>query len=74
MKLPFLVPNWLAKVLFVLLLASSALLSPAIALLCGIVFAIFVGNPFSRFSKRCSKLALQVAVVGLGFGMSLLWA
>ncbi len=71
MKLPFLVPNWLAKVLFVLLLASSALLSPAIALLCGIVFAIFVGNPFSRFSKRCSKLALQVAVVGLGFGMNL---
>ena len=71
MKMTLTLPVWLVRVLFVAMLACSAFLSPAVALFCGIVLAIFVGNPFPAFSKRCSKIALQASVVGLGFGMNL---
>ena len=59
------------KILFVLLLTVSAFLSPALSLLMGIVMALVLGNPFPAFSKKASKKALQVSVVGLGFGMNL---
>jgi uncharacterized integral membrane protein (TIGR00698 family) len=59
------------KVLFVALLCASAFVSPAIALLMGIILALIFGNPFPKFSKKGSKIALQVSVVGLGFGMNL---
>ena len=59
------------KVLFVALLCASAFVSPAIALLMGIILALICGNPFPKFSKKGSKIALQVSVVGLGFGMNL---
>ena len=54
-----------------LLLCLSAFLSPAFSLLTGILMALIVGNPFPAFSKKASKIALQVSVVGLGFGMNL---
>lgn len=59
------------KILFVLLLAISAFMAPALSLLMGIVMALVIGNPFPAFSKKASKKALQVSVVGLGFGMNL---
>ena len=59
------------KVLFVALLCASAFVSPAIALLMGIILALIFGNPFPKFSKQGSKIALPVSVVGLGFGMNL---
>lgn len=59
------------KVAFIVLLCASAFLSPAVALLLGIVMALAFGNPFPKFSKKGSKIALQVSVVGLGFGMNL---
>lgn len=59
------------KIIFVALLALSAFLSPALSLLMGIVMALVLGNPFPLFSKKASKKALQVSVVGLGFGMNL---
>lgn len=71
MKLNLTLPSWLPTALFVVLLPLSAILSPAVALFCGIMLAIVVGNPFPKFSKRCSKIALQASVVGLGFGMNL---
>lgn len=37
----------------------------------GIILALIFGNPFPKFSKKGSKIALQVSVVGLGFGMNL---
>ena len=37
----------------------------------GIILALICGNPFPKFSKKGSKIALQVSVVGLGFGMNL---
>lgn len=59
------------KVAFIVLLCASAFVSPAVALLMGIVLALAFGNPYPKFSKKGSKIALQVSVVGLGFGMNL---
>lgn len=61
----------IAKILFVLLAVASVFVSPAIALFAGIVLALLLGNPYPVFSKKVSKYLLQVAVVGLGFGMNL---
>lgn len=45
--------------------------TPALALLIGLIFAVSFGCPFTTFNKKGSKLLLQAAVVGLGFGMNL---
>ena len=63
--------SMIVKIVFLALLALSAFLSPALSLLMGIVMALVLGNPFPVFSKKASKKALQVSVVGLGFGMNL---
>ncbi|NDV59902.1 YeiH family protein [Bacteroides sp. 519] len=57
--------------LFILLFIGSAFVAPAISLFAGIVFALLFANPYSKASKKVSKYLLQVAVVGLGFGMNL---
>ncbi|HUX43991.1 MAG TPA: putative sulfate exporter family transporter [Terracidiphilus sp.] len=54
-----------------LILASSGLLSPPLALAAGLVYGFSVVHPYSLDAKRLSKLLLQVSVVGLGFGMNL---
>ena len=56
---------------FIALIIASAFLSPAIALFCGIAFALALNNPYPKQTKKSSKYLLQVAVVGLGFGMNL---
>lgn len=61
----------MVKVAFIILLCISAFLSPALALLVGILMALICGNPYPKFAKKASKKALQVSVVGLGFGMNL---
>ncbi|MDE6861724.1 MAG: putative sulfate exporter family transporter [Alistipes sp.] len=61
----------LARIVFIGLLAASALLSPALALFAGIALALTLGNPYPSFAKRASKIALQASVVGIGFGMNL---
>ena len=61
----------ITKSVFVILLAASVFVSPAIALFAGIFLALTLENPFPTFSKKVSKYLLQVAVVGLGFGMNL---
>ena len=62
-----------SRSLFLLLLAGSATpwISPPIALALGLVFALFVGNPFREKSGKWAKVLLQIAVAGLGFGMTL---
>lgn len=57
--------------LFIALIVASAFLSPAIALFVGILYALLLKNPYPKQTKRVSKYLLQVAVVGLGFGMNL---
>jgi len=59
------------RYLFIALLLASAFLSPAIALFAGIAFALIFKHPFLSHSKKLSKHLLQIAVVGLGFGMDL---
>ncbi len=58
------------RILFVLLLAGSLFVSPALSLFAGILMALTLGNPFPTWSKRISKHLLQYCVVGLGFGMN----
>jgi len=45
-------------------------MSPALALLAGLVFAFALPMPFPKFNKKGSKYLLQASVVGLGFGMN----
>jgi uncharacterized integral membrane protein (TIGR00698 family) len=52
-------------------LAASGLVSPAIALLAGLVFGLTVIHPFQSESRYSTKFLLQGSVVALGFGMNL---
>lgn len=63
----------IAKITFLLLagLCLAPFMSPPIALGLGIVFAIFVGNPYPKQTAKVQKLLLQACVVLLGFGMDL---
>lgn len=45
--------------------------SPALALGSGIVFGLMGINPWPRYSAQASRILLQSAVVGLGFGLPL---
>jgi len=61
------------RIAFLLLAAFSLTpwASPALALTLGAAFVLLLGNPWPRQTSRASKTLLQVAVVGLGFGMPL---
>lgn len=54
-----------------MILAASGLLSPPVALACGLVYGFTFAHPFHIEAKQLSKFLLQVSVVGLGFGMDL---
>ena len=45
--------------------------SPPLALLAGLIFGAISTHPYKSESRRLSKVLLQSAVVGLGFGMNL---
>jgi uncharacterized integral membrane protein (TIGR00698 family) len=60
------------KIFFVgLIVAASGLISPAIALLGGLIYGFTLTHPFHVESKRLAKFLLQASVVALGFGMNL---
>jgi len=61
------------KIIYVLLLIFCFLpfVTPPIALLTGLVFALICGQAHPKFNKKSSKYLLQFSVVGLGFGMNL---
>lgn len=54
-----------------LILAASGFVSPAFALLGGLIYGLALAHPFHAESKRLSKFLLQASVVALGFGMNL---
>jgi uncharacterized integral membrane protein (TIGR00698 family) len=54
-----------------IILAASGLLSPPVALTCGLAFGFLTSHPFHTESRNLSRILLQVSVVGLGFGMNL---
>lgn len=62
-----------ARIVFFLglVLSASSLLSPALALLAGIVFALVFTHPYEAAGRKYSRVLLQASVVGLGFGMNL---
>ena len=56
---------------FNLIAGLSFSITPAIALLLGLIYALIFKCPFPKFNKKTSKYLLQVSVVGLGFGMNI---
>jgi uncharacterized integral membrane protein (TIGR00698 family) len=61
------------RIIFLLLALASLTpwVSAAVALLCGIAFAIGIGNPFAALTKKWTSRTLQISVIGLGAGMNL---
>ena len=53
------------------ILAASGLISPAIALLGGLIYGLIFAHPFLAESRELTKFLLQGSVVALGFGMNL---
>jgi uncharacterized integral membrane protein (TIGR00698 family) len=64
--------EFLRKTAFILaaLFALSPFADPPLALLTGIILALFAGNPFPELTGRYTRALLQYSVVGLGFGMN----
>jgi uncharacterized membrane protein YadS len=59
------------ETIFIILLFLVPFLTPATALLSGLIVAFTIGNPFVQHNKIFTKILLQASVVGLGFGMNL---
>ncbi|WCT11740.1 YeiH family protein [Mucilaginibacter jinjuensis] len=60
------------KVIFIfgIALCLTPFISPAVALLMGLVVAQFIGHPYLHLNHKATHILLQVSVVGLGFGMN----
>jgi uncharacterized integral membrane protein (TIGR00698 family) len=54
----------------VVILCLFSIISPAIALLLGVLIVNVFGNPFIAFNHKAITYLLQFSVVGLGFGMN----
>ncbi|MCL2726460.1 MAG: putative sulfate exporter family transporter [Polyangiaceae bacterium] len=62
----------LPRVVFLALLAFTAILSPPLALALGIAFGMLSPHhPYAAASRKWSKQLLQISVVALGFAMNL---
>ena len=61
-----------SKVVFItgVALCLTPFVSPAIALLMGLIIAQFTGHPYLHLNHKATHLLLQISVVGLGFGMN----
>ena len=53
-----------------LIAGMPVIITPAIALLLGLIYALTLKCPCPKFNKKTSKYLLQASVVGLGFGMN----
>ncbi len=64
------------KILFIILagLCLTPWVSPAIALLMGLVIAQTTGQPFKQLNSKATGLLLKISVIGLGFGMNIISA
>jgi uncharacterized integral membrane protein (TIGR00698 family) len=61
-----------SKIIFVIgiALCLTPFISPAMALLMGLVIAQFTGHPYLHLNHKATHWLLQASVVGLGFGMN----
>ncbi|MEJ8756006.1 putative sulfate exporter family transporter [Pontibacter sp. H259] len=55
----------------VLAILFTTFLSAPLALFVGLIMGLLIGNPWQKHTSVASKYALQIAVVGLGFGIDL---
>ena len=46
--------------------------APGAAVFCGILFALFIGNPFEKWTGKLTSNLLGLAIVGMGCGMNFL--
>lgn len=72
-SLPFLeVTKTTQQIIFglLVLVCLSGFVSPPVALLLGLIVANVTGHPFLHLNARTINVLLQLAVVGLGFGMN----
>lgn len=46
--------------------------APGIAVLAGIAFSVFIGNPLQRYTSKMTSQLLGATIVGMGFGMNLI--
>src|ERR1700751_4886615 len=62
-----------SRIVFVLglLAALSGFVTPPLALALGLAFGLLFAHPYPKQSTKFSKYLLQLAVIGLGFGMNL---
>lgn len=60
------------KVIFIICtaLCLTPFISPALALLMGLVIAQIIGHPYLHLNHKATHWLLQISVVGLGFGMN----
>lgn len=54
-----------------LIVCLFPILSPALALLLGLILAQLMENPFIRLNHKAANWLLKISVVGLGFGMNI---
>lgn len=61
-----------SKLVFIagIVLSCTPFISPAIALVMGLLIAQFTGHPCLHLNHKATQLLLQFSVVGLGFGMN----
>ena len=69
---PFTLNLTAQKIIFFLGIALCFVpfISPALALLMGLLMAQTIGHPYLHLNHKATHLLLQVSVVGLGFGMN----
>jgi uncharacterized integral membrane protein (TIGR00698 family) len=63
--------TWARKAIFLtgLVVAGTGIVSPPVALVLGILFALLVEHPMRAEASKLAKVLLQASVVMLGFGM-----
>jgi uncharacterized integral membrane protein (TIGR00698 family) len=68
-----LAPNLVGRIVFPIaaVIVLLPVVSPAAALLAGMLLALTLGNPYTAASSRFVTPLLQISVVGLGAGMNL---
>lgn len=70
---PAATPPHPARVAALILIAAGLIVwaSPPVALVAGILFAVVIGHPFTRWNHKITRWLLQTCVVLLGFGINL---
>lgn len=60
------------KIIFFLagLFCLTPFISPPVALLMGLLIALFIGHPYLHLNSKATQTLLKVSVIGLGFGMN----